>query len=73
MNPIKFQQKLREEFIRSIGHEPVKNIPVGHTQCPQCGKVYKFSKPKGEGEPWEREQHLGGFCSDDCWPFKKQQ
>jgi len=66
-----FQQQMRDEIIRSNGHEPAKVIPIGHAQCPQCGKVYKFSKPQGQGESWEREQHLGAYCSAGCWPLKK--
>ncbi len=36
-------------------------------KCPQCSKVYNFSKPFGVGAAWEREQHLSGICSDACW------
>lgn len=60
---------LREQCIVSNGHQVQKTGP-GEFQCCGCGKVKKYSKPSGQGEPWEREQHLGGYCSDECWPFK---
>lgn len=69
MNLAEFQRSLRESIIRSNGHEVAKDVPKGHAQCPTCGKVYKFSKPRGQGEKWEREQHLGGYCSEKCWPL----
>jgi len=36
-------------------------------ECPFCHKRFAFSKPYGEGEPWEREQHISGCCSQACW------
>lgn len=64
-----FKQKLKKDIVESNGHTVELNIPIGHEQCPTCGMVYKFSKPSGQGEKWEREQHLGGYCSDVCWPL----
>ena len=64
-----FKKQLRHDIIRSNGHIVELNVPVRHEQCPKCGKVYKFSKAPGQGEKWEREQHLGGYCSDACWPL----
>lgn len=64
-----FKEGLRRDIIKANGHVVVELVPVGHAQCPKCGKIYKFSKEPGKGEPWEREQHLGGYCSDSCWPL----
>jgi len=70
MSLASFLQEQRRMIIVANGHEVVENVPAGHAQCPMCGKVYKFSKEAGVGEVWEREQHLGGYCSDVCWPLK---
>ena len=70
MNMNVFRDSLRRSIIESNGHKVVEDIPANHAQCPKCGKVYKFSQAPGVGESWEREQHLGGYCSNKCWPLK---
>lgn len=64
------KRQLREDIIRQNGHDVATHLDANQNQCPNCGIVYTFSKPRGEGEKWEREQHLGGYCSDACWPLK---
>lgn len=66
-----FVENIRRDIMKQNGNVVVENLPPGHNQCPSCAKVYAFSKPYGEGEAWEREQHMSGFCSDECWPFKQ--
>lgn len=63
------QEELRVELIKGTGNEIARCVADNHAQCPTCGKIYKFSKPIGLGAPWEKEQHIGGFCSDECWPY----
>ena len=65
-----WKKGLRRSIIECNGYKVVENIPAKHAQCPKCGKVYKFSQAPGVGELWEKEQHLGGYCSDKCWPLK---
>jgi len=58
---------LKEETLHRRGHTKAENLLTTQEQCPICGKVYTFSKPPGQGEPYENEQHLSGICSNECW------
>lgn len=52
---------------------------IGTVQCPNCGKIYKptLQRPEGddrliqdifpESTSEEREQLMTGICSDECW------
>ena len=62
-----FVANLKAVTTESNGHDVAANLTEQQNQCPVCGKVYTFSKPRGQGSDWEREQHLSGICSDACW------
>ncbi len=77
MNLAEFLKSATEEMIRGNGNN-VATLKANEQQCPKCGKVYTFSKPRGEGTATEKEQHISGICSDKCWddalgpePYKK--
>ncbi len=57
---------LRSQIMTDKGIKRVET-DTNHTQCPQCGKVYKYARPKGEGSAMDCEQHITGICSNDCW------
>ena len=49
---------------------PTTNISVltRTLKCPQCNKTYvpTFDDPS-IGTEMDKEQHLSGLCSDQCW------
>lgn len=36
-------------------------------RCPECGAYYFPDLPRGEGSKEQREQHITGICSTECW------
>jgi hypothetical protein len=65
-----FQQNIKKDCIISNGHVYVDpdTLQPEQTQCPKCGKVYtKTHTDSCAGTATEREQHISGICSDECW------
>jgi len=56
-----------EVKIASIGNKPSQGSLGTWTQCPQCHRIYIPDLPRGEGKAYQREQHISGLCSDECW------
>ncbi len=45
-----------------------KRIPENYQLCPHCKKIYPFSQiDPNIGNEMDREQHISGICSDECW------
>jgi Zn-finger nucleic acid-binding protein len=53
-------------------------IYVELKRCPNCGKVYEpeldrkhpeivIQEEFPKAKPYQREQHITGLCSDECW------
>lgn len=67
-----FQQAIKKECLIKNGHTFVDpaTLEAGQTQCPVCGKVYTMTHLESRmGTPMEREQHISGICSDECWIY----
>jgi len=58
--------------VESKGYVFNTNLKIDEQQCPVCGKTYKLEISKEDfnrklGTKDQREQHLSGICSEDCW------
>ena len=66
------QKLLKKSIIESNEFTFNESLKSNETQCPQCGKTYvmeitKEQKEQGEGTSIQKEQHISGICSDQCW------
>jgi hypothetical protein len=64
-----FQEETKKECIVSNGYTYLDHtLQPQQNQCPTCGKVYTMSYSDSKsGSAMDREQHLSGICSEECW------
>lgn len=67
-----FKYQVKKITVESRGHVFNSELKTDEQQCPICGKTYKLEISKDDfnkklGTKDQREQHLSGICSEDCW------